>query len=56
MDADSELLCPVDVLPANADEAANATQLIATEEHAHGNDVESLSSIASAIAGMYWPR
>jgi transposase len=43
MDADSELLCAVDVLPANADEAANATQLIASEEHAHGNDVESLS-------------
>jgi transposase len=43
MDADSELLCAVDVLPANADEAANATQLIASEEHAHGNDVASLS-------------
>jgi len=43
MDADSELLCAVDVLPANADEAANATQLIAREESAHGNDVASLS-------------
>jgi transposase len=43
MDADSELLCAVDVLPANADEAANATQLIASEEQAHGNDIASLS-------------
>ena len=43
MDADSELLCAMDVLPANADEAANAKQLIAREEQAHGNDVASLS-------------
>ena len=43
MDADSALICAVDVLPANADEAANATQLIASEEHAHGNDVGSLA-------------
>ena len=43
MDADSELICAVEVLPANGDEAANATQLIASEEHAHGNDVASLS-------------
>jgi len=43
MDADSELICAVEVLPANGDEAANATQLIATEEHAQGNDVASLS-------------
>ena len=43
MDADSELICAVDVLPANGDEAANAKQLIASEEHAHGNDVASLS-------------
>jgi transposase len=43
MDADSELICAVDVLPANGDEAANATQLIASEEHVHGNDVASLS-------------
>jgi len=43
MDADSELICAMDVLPANADEAANATQLIAREEQAHGNDIASLS-------------
>jgi transposase len=43
MDADSELLCAMDVLPANADEAANAKQLIAREGQAHGNDIASLS-------------
>jgi transposase len=43
MDADSELLCAVEVLPANGDEAANAPQLIASEEHAHGNDIAALS-------------
>jgi transposase len=43
LDADSELICAVEVLPANGDEAANATHLIASEEHAHGNDIASLS-------------
>jgi transposase len=43
MDADSELICAVEVLPANGDEAANAKQLIANEEQIHGNDVASLS-------------
>jgi transposase len=43
MDADSNLICAIDVLPANADEAANAKSLIESEEAAHGNDIESLS-------------
>jgi transposase len=43
MDADSELICAVDVLPANGDEGANATHLIVSEEHAQGNDIASLS-------------
>jgi transposase len=43
LDADSELICAVEVLPANGDEAANAKHLIASEEHAHGNDIASLS-------------
>lgn len=43
IDADSELLCRVDVLPANADEAKNAEKLIGDEEQRHGNDVEALS-------------
>jgi transposase len=43
MDADSEFITAVDVLAANADEAANATRLIQQEEQAHGNDVEAMS-------------
>jgi hypothetical protein len=43
MDADSELICAVEVLPANGAEAANATELIAREEQAQGNDIASLS-------------
>jgi transposase len=43
MDADSELICAVDVLPANGDEAANAKSLITSEEAAQGNDIASLS-------------
>jgi transposase len=43
MDADSELITALDVLPAGADEAANATGLIQQEEQAHGNDVAALS-------------
>jgi transposase len=42
-DADSELICAVEVLPANGDEAANAPHLIASEEQAHGNDIASLA-------------
>jgi transposase len=43
MDADSELICAVEVLPANGDEAANAKTLITSEEAAQGNDIASLS-------------
>ena len=43
MDADSELICAMDVLPANGDEAANAKTLITREETAQGNDIASLS-------------
>src|SRR5215475_7741312 len=43
LDADSELICAVEVLPANGDEGANATHLITSEEQAHGNDIASLS-------------
>ncbi len=51
MDADSELITAVDILPANADEAANARELIAQEEQAHGNDVERLSIDAIGYNG-----
>ena len=43
LDADSGLICALDVLPANADEAADAKNLIESEEAAHGNNIESLS-------------
>ena len=43
MDADSEFVTAIDVLAANADEAANATNLIQQEEQAQGNDVEAMS-------------
>jgi transposase len=43
MDADSEFITAIDVLPANGDEAANASHLIEQEEQAQGNDIETLS-------------
>ena len=43
MDADSDLLCALDILPANGDEAANAKALITSEEGAQGNAIASLS-------------
>ena len=43
LDADSELIGALDVLPANGDEGANATHLITREAQAHGNAIASLS-------------
>lgn len=43
MDSDSELITSVEVLPANADEAANAIALIEHEHQTHGNQVGELS-------------
>lgn len=43
VDADSELITAVNVLPANGDEAADAAVLIQREETACGNDVSGLS-------------
>ena len=51
MDADSDLICGIDVLPSNADEAANAKNLIESEEAAHGNNIESLSIDAIGFNG-----
>lgn len=51
LDADSELICALDVLAANADEAANAQVLIESEEAAHGNNIESLSIDAIGYNG-----
>jgi transposase len=43
IDADSELITAVNVLPANGEEAVDALELIRQEEAAHGNDVQALS-------------
>lgn len=43
IDADSELITGVNVLPANANEGADAVHLIEQEETAHANDVEGVS-------------
>ncbi len=43
MDADSELITAVNILPANGDETADAQVLITQEESAQGNDVQALS-------------
>jgi transposase len=51
LDADSGLICGIDVLPANADEAANAKNLIQQEEQAHGNNIERLSIDAIGYNG-----
>lgn len=51
MDADSELITALDILPANADEAADAQALIAQEENAHGNDIQQLSIDAIGYNG-----
>ncbi|MGQ0810574.1 MAG: IS1182 family transposase, partial [Nitrospiraceae bacterium] len=51
LDADSDLICGLDVLAANADEAVNAKALIEREEAAHGNDIESLSMDAIGYNG-----
>ena len=43
LDADSEIITEINVLPANGNEAADAPTLIRQEEAAHGNDVQTLS-------------
>lgn len=43
MDADSEIITAVNVLPAGGDEAADAIVLVRQEEEAHGNDVRAVS-------------
>jgi IS5 family transposase len=51
MDADSELITGVNVLPANGDEGADAAVLIKQEEQAHGNDVEAVSIDGAGFRG-----
>lgn len=51
MDADSELLTSMNVLPANGNEGGDAAHLIRQEEAAHGNDVEALSIDGAGFRG-----
>ncbi len=51
MDADSEILTAVNVLPANGNEGADAVQLLRQEEQAHGNDVAALSIDGAGYRG-----
>jgi transposase len=51
IDADSEIITEVNVLPANGDEAADAVELIRQEEAAHGNDVQSMSIDGAGFNG-----
>jgi transposase len=51
IDADSELITSLNVLPANGAEAADAVTLIEQEEAAQGNDVEALSMDGAGYNG-----
>jgi transposase len=51
MDADSEIITAVNVLPANGDEGADAAALIGQEEKAHGNDVAAVSIDGAGYRG-----
>jgi transposase len=51
LDADSQLITALDLLPANADEAADATALLSHEETVHGNDVQTLSIDKAGFRG-----
>ena len=51
MDADSEIITAIDVLPANGHEAAHAAALVDQEETAHGNDIAALSIDSVAFQG-----
>ncbi len=51
MDADSEIITAVNVLPANGVEAADAATLIHQEEEAQGNDVQGLSMDGAGYNG-----
>jgi transposase len=51
MDADSELITAINVLPANGDEGGDAVALIEQEEAAQGNDVEAVSIDGAGYRG-----
>ena len=51
VDADSEIITAVNVLPANGDEALDALELLQQEEAAHGNDVQAISIDGAGFNG-----
>lgn len=51
IDADSEIITQINVLPANSAEATDAIELIRQEESAHGNDIKSLSIDGAGFNG-----
>ncbi len=51
VDADSEIITQINVLPANGEEAADAIALLLQEEEAHGNDVDTLSIDGAGFNG-----
>jgi len=51
VDPDSELITQINVLPAGGDEAADAVELIRSEENAHGNHIEAVSIDGAGFNG-----
>jgi hypothetical protein len=51
MDADSQIITAVNVLPANGNEGADVVHLIQQEEQAHGNDVPAVSIDGAGYRG-----
>jgi transposase len=51
VDADSEIITAVNVLPAGGNEAVDAVELIRQEEATHGNDVQALSIDGAGFNG-----
>lgn len=51
MDADSDLVTAVNVLPAGSNEGADVTTLLRHEEQAHGNDVQAVSLDGAGFQG-----
>jgi len=51
LDADSQIITAVNVLPANGDEGGDAAQLIRQEEQAHGNAVDAVSIDGAGFRG-----
>ena len=51
MDADSQLITAVDVLPAGGDEAKSAVKLVSSEQQTHGNQIENFSIDGAGFNG-----